>query len=40
MINRACVFSNRPSTGKLEEQKFFRLDMCALRLAQKIQALE
>ena len=39
MINRACVFSNRPYTSHIEEQKFLRIDLCALKLAQKIRAL-
>ena len=39
MINAACVFSNRPYTSQIEEQKFLRIDLCALKLAQKIQAL-
>ena len=36
MINRACVFSDRPSTSQIEEQKFLRLDLCTLKLTQKI----
>ena len=35
MINRACVSSNRPYTSQIEEQKFLRIDLCALKLAQK-----
>ena len=35
-INRACVFSNRPYTSQVEKQKLLRLDLCALKLAQKI----
>ena len=37
MINRACVISNWPYTSQEEEQMFLRLDLCALKLAQKIQ---
>ena len=39
MINRACVFSKRPYTSQIEEQTFLRLDLCTLKLTQKIQAL-
>lgn len=39
MINRACIFSDRPNTSQIEEQKFLRLDLCTLKLTQKIQAL-
>ena len=39
MINRACTFSNRPYTSQIEENKFLRLHLCTLKLAQKIQVL-
>lgn len=39
MINRACIFSDRPNTSQIEEQKFLQLDLCTLKLTQKIQAL-
>ena len=41
MINRTCVFSNRPYTSQIEENKFLRLHLCTLtcKLAQKIQVL-
>ena len=37
MINRACVFSNRPYASQVEEQKFHGVDhdLCALKLTQK-----
>ena len=35
MINRACVFSNRPYASQVEEQKFHGLDLCTLKLTQK-----
>ena len=35
MINRACVFSNRPYASQVEEQKFLGLDLCAPKLTQK-----
>ena len=39
MINRACVISNWPYTSQEEEEMFLRLDLYALKLAQKIQVL-
>jgi len=35
-ISKVFVFSNRRYTSQVEKQKLLRLDLCALKLAQKI----